>query len=71
MKPTQFPTDEENVCLKCKWGITPQTLRYQPWGNDHYVTYCVCALRSIRGRNTGHRKKCAEFEKDGGRDNDI
>lgn len=62
---TKFPIDEENICLKCKWGITPEKLRYQPWGNDHYVTYCVCVLGSAQGKNTGHRKTCREFVDEG------
>lgn len=57
----QFPKDEENICLQCKYGYSEDGFRYKPSGYDYYVTYCGCQLGNIRGVNIGHRRSCKYF----------
>lgn len=59
MKKTIVPPDEQNICLKCKYGIV-RLSKTKPCGYDYYYTDCDCWIGYI-GKNIGHRKTCSRF----------
>lgn len=60
MKPQIIPTDEQNICLKCKYGIA-KSYKIQPKGYDYDYTECECWLWLRNSKNAGHRRTCNRF----------
>ena len=54
------PPDEQNICLKCKYGIVGSS-KTKPEGYDYFYTDCDCWLWHRNGKNVGHRRTCNRF----------
>lgn len=62
MSQNMIPPDEENICLKCAYGIYNEGNKIKPDGYAYYYTMCGCLL-CLKGKNMGHRKTCRNFLK--------
>lgn len=55
-----IPTDEQNICLKCAYGIYTEDHKIKPDGYDYFYTMCGCRI-CTNGKNVGHRRNCNRF----------
>lgn len=60
MKPQITPPDEQNICLKCQYGIV-KGYKIQPKGYNYDYTECECWLWLRNSKNAGHRRTCNKF----------
>ena len=53
------PTDEENICLKCK-----NAMKYDgSYSIENGVKYTMCfCMEHFGGKNAGRRRTCKSFE---------
>lgn len=51
--------DEDNICLKCRYGVIYKA-KIQPRDCSWAYTMCSCYLHYL-GKNSGYRKTCKYF----------